>query len=185
MITLSQKEESLLNELSQHEELCIEKYTNYAQKAQDPQLAQLFQSLAQKEQQHYDSVQTLLQGQIPQNAQGGGQQGQSQQGSGQQGQSQGQGQGMQGQQNQSGQMSQQQGSQGSQQSSQSQQQNNPDSSLLEDMLMTEKYVSSYYDTAVFEMSNSQVRQVLQHIQQEEQQHGEEIYNYMSEKGLYN
>ncbi|WP_350342788.1 spore coat protein [Proteinivorax tanatarense] len=204
MFTLSQKEKSLLNELLQHEELCIQKYTNYALKAQDPQLTQLFQNLAQKEQQHYDSVDTLLQGEIPQGAQqGGGQQDQSQQSGqsqsqgqqNQQSQEQGsqneqQSQGMQNNQQENMQSAQQQGSIMSQhkqdnQSPSQNQQNNPDSSLLEDMLMTEKYISSYYDTAVFEMSNSEVRQVLQHIQQEEQQHGEEIYNYMSEKGLYN
>jgi spore coat protein CotF len=53
------------------------------------------------------------------------------------------------------------------------------------MLMTEKFVSGAYDTAVFESANSDVRQALQHIQREEQQHGEGIFNYMSQHGMYN
>ncbi|MGI6666597.1 MAG: spore coat protein [Bacillota bacterium] len=43
-----------------------------------------------------------------------------------------------------------------------------DKSMLEDMLMTEKYISGAYDTAVFETSNQEVRQALQHIQRDEQ-----------------
>jgi spore coat protein CotF len=56
--------------------------------------------------------------------------------------------------------------------------------MLEDMLMTEKYISGAYDTAVFESSNAQVRQALQHIQKDEQKHGEEIFKYMQQQGMY-
>jgi spore coat protein CotF len=56
--------------------------------------------------------------------------------------------------------------------------------LLTDLLMTEKYVSSAYNTAIFECTNSQMRQVLNHIQKEEQQHGEGIFNYMNAHGMY-
>ncbi len=51
--------------------------------------------------------------------------------------------------------------------------------------MTEKYVSSTYDTAIFEQADSNVRQVLNHIQKEEQGHGEGIFKYMQSKGMYN
>jgi spore coat protein CotF len=60
-----------------------------------------------------------------------------------------------------------------------------DASMLNDMLMTEKYVSGTYDTAVFESPNPQVRQALQHIQQDEQKHGEGIFRYMQQHGMYN
>jgi spore coat protein CotF len=59
-----------------------------------------------------------------------------------------------------------------------------DASLCNDMLMTEKYVSNTYDTAIFEMTDANVRQALNHIQKEEQQHGEGIFNYMQSKGMY-
>jgi spore coat protein CotF len=51
--------------------------------------------------------------------------------------------------------------------------------------MTEKYVSGTYDTAIFEFTNTAMRQALNHIQKEEQQHGEGIFNYMQSRGMYN
>jgi spore coat protein CotF len=59
-----------------------------------------------------------------------------------------------------------------------------DKDLCTDMLMTEKYVSGSYDTAIFEFRDPQVRNILNHIQKEEQQHGEAIFNYMENNGMY-
>ncbi|ARE89310.1 Coat F domain protein [Clostridium formicaceticum] len=50
--------------------------------------------------------------------------------------------------------------------------------------MTEKYVSATYNTAIFEFTNTNVRQILDHIQKEKQQHGEDIFNYMQSHGMY-
>lgn len=61
---------------------------------------------------------------------------------------------------------------------------NTDKDILTDMLMTEKYVSAAYNTSIFEFSNAQVRDVLNHIQKEEQKHGEAIFMYMKNKGMY-
>ncbi|WP_099191846.1 spore coat protein [Tepidibacter mesophilus] len=63
--------------------------------------------------------------------------------------------------------------------------NENDKNLCRDLLSTEKYVSSTYDTAVFESANPAVRQAFQHIQQDEQKHGEELFNYMNSHGMYN
>jgi len=60
-----------------------------------------------------------------------------------------------------------------------------DQTLLEDLLSTEKYVSGFYDTTVFEAANPKVRQAIQHIQTEEQNHGEKLFNYMNSHGMYN
>ena len=49
MISLNQKETSLLQDLKKHEELCIKKYNGYAAQASDPQLKQLFTTLGQQE----------------------------------------------------------------------------------------------------------------------------------------
>jgi rubrerythrin len=38
------------------------------------------------------------------------------------------------------------------------------------MLMTEKFVPGSYDIAIFKSTDPQVRQVLQHIQEDEQKH---------------
>ena len=59
-----------------------------------------------------------------------------------------------------------------------------DKDLCTDMLMTEKYVSGAYDTAIFEFKDAKVRDVLNHIQKEEQKHGEAIFCYMQSKGMY-
>ena len=60
-----------------------------------------------------------------------------------------------------------------------------DCKLLKNMLAIEKQVSSVYDTAVFEFKNPQARKALNHIQAEEQQHGEQLYSFMSNNGMYN
>ena len=63
--------------------------------------------------------------------------------------------------------------------------NTNDQLLLEDLLSTEKYVSSFYDTLVFESADPRVRQAVQHIQKDEQNHGEKLFNYMNSHGMYN
>jgi spore coat protein CotF len=59
-----------------------------------------------------------------------------------------------------------------------------DKDICSDLLMTEKYVSGAYDTAIFEFKDTEVRDVLNHIQKEEQKHGEAIFKYMESKGMY-
>ncbi|GMQ64854.1 spore coat protein [Vallitalea maricola] len=63
--------------------------------------------------------------------------------------------------------------------------NQGDEVLCSDLLATEKYVSGTYDTAVFEAANPIVRQAIQHIQKDEQQHGQDLFNYMNSHGMYN
>ncbi len=59
-----------------------------------------------------------------------------------------------------------------------------DAFLLSDMLLTEKHASSLYDVSVFEFVSPENRRTLNHIQAEEQQHGEQIYKYMSANNMY-
>jgi len=145
-ITLTQKERMLLEDLKSSEEICVVKYANYASLAQDKQLKTLFENHAKLEQQHLNTVNSLLSGQIPP---------MSQQNNVQQ---------PQGDENASLSIS--------------------DKELCTDMLMTEKHVSSTYNTAIFEFADKRVRDILNHIQKEEQQHGEAIFKYMETKGLY-
>ena len=81
---LTQKERLLLQDQLSHEKVCIEKYSNYAQQAQDPQLKQLFNQYASHERQHYNTINQLLQGQQVTMQQGQGQQMTMQAGQGQQ-----------------------------------------------------------------------------------------------------
>ncbi|AYD40111.1 spore coat protein [Clostridium fermenticellae] len=159
-INLSEKERMLLEDQKNHEEICIEKYSNYANQASDPQLKQIFNQNGQEEKNHLNTINQLLSGTIPQ-------------------------------------MNQQQGQQQNQQQNQQQQNQNLSSStnqasgcncekdMCTDLLMTEKYVSGAYDTSIFEFKDPQARNVLNHIQKEEQQHGEKIFNYMQNNGMYN
>lgn len=118
-INLTAKERTLLEDQRSHEEICVQKYSNYAQQASDRQLKALFQNHAQIEQEHLNTINQLLSGQVPQlNQQGGGGGSQQQ---------------LQGQQQQGQQMSSillQQGSAAGFQAS--------DQALCTDMLMTEK-----------------------------------------------
>jgi len=84
-LQLSQKEKMLLMDQRTHEETCVDKYAKYANQAQDPQLKQLFNSYSAQEQEHLNTINQILNGQIP-NV--GGQQNQSQQQGQQQGQQQ-------------------------------------------------------------------------------------------------
>lgn len=154
MLSLTQKERMLLEDQKNHEQVCVDKYTNYANQAQDQQLKNLFQNYAAQEQQHLNSINQLLSGQLPATGQGQQQQAQPQT---------------------SPQSTKMQGAMANQQ----------DATLCNDLLMTEKYVSNTYDTAIFEFTDSNVRQILNHIQKEEQQHGEGIFQYMQNNGMYN
>ncbi|GAB6174588.1 spore coat protein [Paradesulfitobacterium aromaticivorans] len=155
-IKLSQKERMLLQDQKTHEDTCIQKYTRYANEAQDQALKQIFTQHASHEREHFNTINQILSGQIPNMAQG------------QQGQQQAQ-QGMTAASTQAAQAG----------------YNQNDAQMVNDMLMTEKYISGTYDTVIFESANSGVRQALNHIQKEEQQHGEDLFNYMQSHGMYN
>ena len=59
-----------------------------------------------------------------------------------------------------------------------------DAFLCKDALTMEKHVSSLYDTSIFEFTSPTLRDTLAHIQKEEQNHGEQIYSYMSANNMY-
>lgn len=151
-LNLTQKERMLLEDEKSHEQLCIDKYTNYANETNDAQLKQILLNNAEAEKQHFNTLNQMLNGQIPDlNA-----------------------------------------SQNSNQQSNTNIQQQPagmmnvsDQEICKDLLMDEKYVSSTYDTAIFEFRDPNARDVLNHIQKEEQQHGQAIYQYMESKGMYN
>ncbi len=155
MVQLTQKERLLLEDQKSHEELCIMKYTAYAEQTKDPQLQQLFTAYAGQEQQHLDTINQILAGQQP--SMGSAQQAQ--------------------------QSAPAPGSSGVLEKPLASGEQN-DAAICQDMLSTEKYISATYDTAIFEMIDPSIRQTLNHIQKEEQQHGEGIFKYMQSKGYY-
>ena len=56
--------------------------------------------------------------------------------------------------------------------------------LCTDILTTEKHASHLYDTCVFEFKDAGARDLLNHIQKEEQEHGKLVYDYMQTNGMY-
>lgn len=62
---LSEKESAAIQDLQTQEQSCIQKYNRYGKEAHDPVLKELFSSLADEEQRHYDSLGQVLTGKVP------------------------------------------------------------------------------------------------------------------------
>lgn len=153
-MTLTQKERTLLTDLKEQEKLCCQKYEKYAESAHAPELKSLFMEIAAVEGEHYNTVSRMLDGTVPNVAQGGQNQAQT-------------------------------CTQCTQVSYKSEQDKKHDEFLCKDMLAMEKHVSGLYDTSVFEFCDTQARNVLNHIQTEEQEHGDKLYKFMSANSMYN
>jgi spore coat protein CotF len=65
MVTLSEKERFLIQDLQDQEKLCIEKYEKNETAAKDTVLKNLFGELKKDEQRHYDSLGQVLNGTVP------------------------------------------------------------------------------------------------------------------------
>ena len=148
---LTQKETSLLKDLKSQEKLCVDKYTKYSGLALDPQLKELFTSIANVEQQHLNTSQIEQNG-TPPTSSGGTQTVKSTFNSNY---------GM-----------------GDTPDKQA------DAYLCSDLLADEKHVSGIYNTSIFEFKDKNIRDTLNHIQKEEQEHGKAIYDYMSTNNMY-
>ena len=150
---------NLLKNLKKCEEVCVQKYNKYAQSASSPSLKSLFQQISQKEQQHLNSIDQILNGSVPtMNANSSSS-------------------------NNNSNTLQQPSSQAAYYDNTMNKQN--DAYLCSDALTTEKYVSSDYNISIFEFTENNIRDVLNHIQKEEQEHGKAIYDYMAQNGMYN
>lgn len=147
---LTQKETELLKDLKGQEKLCVEKYNNHSAAAVDPQLKNLFSQIAQIEQQHFDTLVKIENGQTP--APSGG--------------------------------SQAMPTFTANYSMGDTEDKKNDCFLCSDLLATEKHASQLYDTCIFEFKQEAVRNMLNHIQKEEQNHGKMIYDYMSANNMY-
>ena len=173
---LTEKECSLLKDMTDQEKLCSDKYRKNAQAAADPQLASLFNSLATAEDTHLNTLNEIAAGNCPQAGGAGGASG----GLGSAGISGGSGSG--------GSSSSGSGGAASMTFSAYHTSDTPekknDAFLCSDLLSSEKHASHLYDTCIFEFTDDCVRQTLNHIQKEEQQHGKSIYDYMKTNGMY-
>lgn len=156
-MVLSQKEVTLLQDIKAQEQLCVEKYSMYSNEAKDPALKSLFGQIEKTERQHLDTVSKILNGNVPDLSA--------------------------------------ETSSLNRQSTAVQEGNysalsdgddkKHDKFLCSDCLGTEKHVSNVYNTSIFEFKDAQIRDDLNHIQKEEQEHGKLLYDYMSKNGMYN
>lgn len=153
MIQLSQKETLLLKDMKSHEEWCIKKYNQSSMQATDPALKQMFTNFAGVEQEHLNTINQILSGQVP---------------TVNQGQSS----------NTVATFNKNAVPKGGTTASQQ------DIDMCYDLLNTEKLVASAYNTTIFECQEHDVRNALNHIQKEEQEHGEAIFNYLKAHGAY-
>jgi len=64
------------------------------------------------------------------------------------------------------------------------QQKKDDCFLCTDLLSSEKQSSHLYDTCVFEFRDEKVRETLNAIQRQEQEHGKMLYDYMKTNSMY-
>ena len=153
---LNKKETDLLNDLKASEELCVEKYERYSKQAKDKDLKGLFDAIGAEESQHLDTINCILSGKMPDMSSGGSPDDKNIKVPKKVCYDKGC----------------------------SSADNQHDAYLCTDALSTEKHVSSSYNTDIFEFTNKQIRDALNHIQKEEQEHGKQIYDYMDANGMY-
>jgi len=180
-LQLTQKERMYLTDAKHHEELCIAKYNHYTEAVSDPELKQIFRRAGQQEANHLHTVQQVLQGRVPDMSM---QTAQPQPTSG----------GVSTRTTQSGSMTERLSgvsntardatSMVASHTQYTGQGGLSEEQICNDLLTTEKAVSDMYDSAVFESSNLQLRQTLNHIQKEEQDHAFAIFQFMQKKGWY-
>ena len=160
----TEKEKLLFKDLKTSERTSIEKYGDFEGRACDPELKQLFGRIRQQEEEHLQTLEQVT-----------GYRGETKT------------------------LEQMEGgvipmmAGGGQQSGQGQSDKcgtaephdyGADAHLCADALESEKYISSLYDTAVFEFKDASARDVLNHIQKEEQGHGKQLYDYMAAHQIY-
>ncbi|MCM1367575.1 MAG: ferritin-like domain-containing protein [Roseburia sp.] len=141
---LNQKETQLITELKTQEQLCVQKYDFYAAQAKDPELKSLFKQISKHEQNHFDMLDSLMNGVVPQikhkaplaanyNPQATNT-----------------------------------GDKASK---------DFDKFLCTDIIATEKYVATAYNDDLFYFASTDVRNILNAIMTDEQNHAEMIWKY--------
>ena len=149
---LTEKEMTTVKDLQTQEKACIEKYQRYSGEAKDMVLKDLFKTLQNKEQEHYNSLQKVLSGTVP-----------------------------------SCNCNDSDGRNYSPKATYDKMTDSEDKKtdnfLATDCIVSEKLVSSEYNTNVFCFKDSNMRKLLADIQIEEQNHAEMLYKYKTVNGM--
>jgi len=169
-MTLTQKERSLLQDLRNEEQLCSEKYRQYAAGASDGALKNIFQGFYGTELDHLNRLDGYL-GTAAQSGAQNMQQNNSQQSNPYS----------------SGRVDYNSGSPVSggfsSAASHPNQASAGDDFFCSDCLTLEKHLSSLYDTCVFECTDQELRNTLGTMQKDVQQQGKQLWDYMSSHGM--
>lgn len=64
-MNLTEKERTTLEDLKTQEQSCVKKYTLYSEEAKDPVLKELFDTIAKDEKKHLDTINDVLNGNVP------------------------------------------------------------------------------------------------------------------------
>ena len=64
MVNLTEKEKFIIQDLKSQEKLCIQKYAFYEEMAYDPELSDLFSKIKRHEEQHLNSLNEVLNGNV-------------------------------------------------------------------------------------------------------------------------
>ena len=153
-MTLTEKERSLLKDMKDSEQLCIDKYEKGAEAACDGQLKNLFSTLVTHERTHLDTL-TRIEGTGTAPAMSAG-----------------------------GTAAPEMTFTATYMQGDTSENAKNDAYLCTDALSGEKQVTSLYNTCVFEFRDASIRTALSHIQAEEQNHGKMLYDYMAANGMY-
>lgn len=154
---LSEKEKGVIEDLQTQEKECIQKYVRYAEAAKDPVLKDLFNTLQKNEQEHYKSLEKVLDGEVP-SCNCNDDQGRNYNPTATYGES-------------------------IQANDKLYDDKQHDSFLATDCIGTEKLISSDYNADVFAFGDTDVRKLLADIQVEEQNHAEMLYKYKQVNGM--
>ena len=144
IMKLNQKEMQLITELKNQEQLCIQKYGFYAAQAKDPELKSLFKKIAGHEQRHYEMLESLMNGTVPQ---------------------------IKNRAPEAEKYEPQASHSGNKEEKEF------DKFLCTDIIATEKYVATDYNNDLFYFASIEVRNVLNAIMTDEQNHAEMIWKY--------
>lgn len=146
-MVLKESEKTVLQDLMTQEKNCVEKYTRYAKEAKDPVLSELFSNLRQREEDHFNSLGSVLNGETVPECNCNDYEGN------------------------------QYSPKATYSASDSSEDMKNDCFLATDSIGSEKLTSMEYNTDVFAFSNSDVRRLLADIQIEEQNHAEMLRKY--------
>ena len=145
---LTEKENTILQDLQTQEKVCMEHYTLCANTAKDGCLKDLFSQIAKDEQEHFQLLGKLMDGEMPSITP-----------------------------SPAASRADTYQPKATYTASSNQNDKQHDALLCSDSIGNEKMVSGDYNTNLFHFGSGEVRKLLNHIQTEEQEHAEMIYKY--------